>query len=104
MLGIADVDTRAITRALRTTGCLNGVITTDASVSDADLVARTKEWSILGKDLISEVPPRPRPRHRPPRQSACQLSAEWSAILLRFSIREDTLGLLYTECKVGCDP
>lgn len=55
VLGIADVDTRAITRALRTTGCLNGVITTDASLSDEDLVARTKEWSILGKDLISEV-------------------------------------------------
>ena len=55
VLGIADVDTRAITRALRTTGCLNGVITTDASIPDAELVERTKSWSILGKDLISEV-------------------------------------------------
>lgn len=55
VLGIADVDTRAITRALRTTGCLNGVICTDASISDDDLLAQTKSWSILGKDLISEV-------------------------------------------------
>jgi carbamoyl-phosphate synthase small subunit len=55
VLGIADVDTRAITRALRTTGCLNGVICTDASISDDDLLAKTKSWSILGKDLISEV-------------------------------------------------
>jgi carbamoylphosphate synthase small subunit len=49
------VDTRAITVALRDTGCLNGIITDDASLSDEELIARTKEWSILGKDLISEV-------------------------------------------------
>lgn len=55
VMGIADVDTRAITRALRMTGCLNGVITTDASLSDEELVQRTKKFSILGQDLISEV-------------------------------------------------
>jgi carbamoyl-phosphate synthase small subunit len=55
VLGIADVDTRAITRRLRVTGCLNGAICTDASVSDADLVASTKAWSIVGQDLIREV-------------------------------------------------
>ena len=33
--GIADVDTRAITRRLRDTGALNGVITSDASVRHA---------------------------------------------------------------------
>lgn len=55
VLGIADVDTRAITRRLRVTGCLNGVITTDMTTPDAELVAQTKAWSIVGKDLISEV-------------------------------------------------
>lgn len=55
VLGIADVDTRAITRRLRVTGCLNGVITTDTNISDADLVAKTKAWTIVGKDLIKEV-------------------------------------------------
>ena len=55
MLGIADVDTRAITRALRQTGCLNGVICTDASKSDDELLEQARSWSILGKDLISEV-------------------------------------------------
>ena len=30
--GIANVDTRAITRRLRDTGALNGVITSDASI------------------------------------------------------------------------
>lgn len=29
VLGIANVDTRAITRRLRESGCLNGIITTD---------------------------------------------------------------------------
>ena len=55
VLGIADVDTRAITRRLRVTGCLNGVITTDTSISDADLIEQTKSWTIVGKDLIKEV-------------------------------------------------
>ncbi|EFN59093.1 hypothetical protein CHLNCDRAFT_18988 [Chlorella variabilis] len=55
VMGIAGVDTRAITRRLRVDGCLNGVICTDASISDEDLVAQTKAWTIVGKDLIKEV-------------------------------------------------
>jgi len=46
VLGIAGVDTRAITRRLRETGCLNGVITTDASISDDELVSRTKVTAV----------------------------------------------------------
>lgn len=53
--GIADVDTRAITRRLRDTGALNGIITTDLAIPVEELVQQTKSWSILGKDLISEV-------------------------------------------------
>ena len=53
--GIAGVDTRALTLRLRETGCLNAVICADASVSDAELVERAKSFSIVGKDLISEV-------------------------------------------------
>ena len=34
VMGIANVDTRAITRRLRDDGCLNGVICNDASISD----------------------------------------------------------------------
>ncbi|KAG7671849.1 hypothetical protein Ndes2526B_g07236 [Nannochloris sp. 'desiccata'] len=55
VMGIADVDTRAITRRLRVTGCLNGVITTDQSKSDEQLIEMTKSWTIVGKDLIKEV-------------------------------------------------
>jgi carbamoyl-phosphate synthase small subunit len=46
VLGIADVDTRALTKALRDTGCLVGVITTDASKTDAELVAMAKVRSL----------------------------------------------------------
>eukprot|EP00887_Chlorella_sp_A99_P005426 scaffold1.g5426.t1 len=55
VLGIAGVDTRAITRRLRVDGCLNGVISTDASIPDEELVAKTRAWTIVGKDLIKLV-------------------------------------------------
>ncbi|KAI7841584.1 hypothetical protein COHA_004754 [Chlorella ohadii] len=55
VMGIAGVDTRAITRRLRVTGCLNGAITTDPSISDEELLQRCKSWTIVGKDLIKEV-------------------------------------------------
>src|SRR5688572_4008566 len=37
VIGIADIDTRALTRKLRTLGSLRGVISTEAGLSDADL-------------------------------------------------------------------
>jgi len=43
------VDTREITRRLRDTGALNGIITTDMSTPVEELVEKTKSWSILGK-------------------------------------------------------
>ncbi|KAK9817498.1 hypothetical protein WJX74_010739 [Apatococcus lobatus] len=55
VMGIANVDTRAITRRLRDDGCLNGVICNDASISDEKLLQKTKEWSIVGMDLVSQV-------------------------------------------------
>lgn len=55
VMGIANVDTRAITRRLRVDGCLNGAICTDASIPDEELLAMTKSWTIVGKDLIKEV-------------------------------------------------
>ncbi|WIA18361.1 hypothetical protein OEZ85_009826 [Tetradesmus obliquus] len=55
VLGLCNLDTRALTKVLRETGCLNGVICTDASKSDEELVAMTKNWTIVGKDLLSVV-------------------------------------------------
>ena len=53
--GIAGVDTRALTLRLRDAGCLGAVICSDASVPDAELVAKAKAFSIDGVDLIAQV-------------------------------------------------
>ncbi|KAI3933507.1 hypothetical protein MKW92_036415 [Papaver armeniacum] len=55
IMGIYDVDTRAITRRLRQDGSLRGVLSTDASKTDKDLLEMSHNWSIVGVDLISGV-------------------------------------------------
>ena len=55
VIGISDIDTRAITVRLREKGSLNGVVTTDMSISDDDLLKMSKGYDIVGKDLIGEV-------------------------------------------------
>ena len=55
VVGIAEVDTRALTRQLRDTGAMVGVICTDPAVSDADLLAQARGWTLDGKDMISVV-------------------------------------------------
>ena len=55
--GLAEIDTRALTRHIRETGAVNGVLTTEA-INDADLVARAKELpSMAGLDLVQKVTP-----------------------------------------------
>ena len=56
VMGIADIDTRALTRRLRTSGSLKGVLCTDDSISDADLVVQAQAWAGLdGLDLVQTV-------------------------------------------------
>ncbi|GJM86589.1 hypothetical protein PR202_ga02460 [Eleusine coracana subsp. coracana] len=55
IMGIYDVDTRAITRRLREDGSLIGVLSTDESRTDAELLEMAKKWKIVGVDLISGV-------------------------------------------------
>jgi len=45
----ADIDTRAITRRLREVGSLIGVLTTDKSKTDDELITMSKTWSIVGE-------------------------------------------------------
>ena len=47
------MDTREITRRLRDTGALNGIITTDMNAPVEELVEKTKSWSILGKVVLT---------------------------------------------------
>ena len=57
VMGIAGVDTRAITRRLRVTGCLNGAITTDPNISGEGRCVRcTALWFVAGQvDLPAEL-------------------------------------------------
>lgn len=55
IMGIYDVDTRAITRRLREDGSLIGVLSTEESKSDQKLLEMARSWDIVGVDLISGV-------------------------------------------------
>lgn len=56
VLGIADIDTRALTRKLRTMGVVPGVITDDATISDAELVKLAQNApSMGGQNLVPLV-------------------------------------------------
>ncbi|MEZ6243023.1 MAG: glutamine-hydrolyzing carbamoyl-phosphate synthase small subunit [Phycisphaerales bacterium] len=56
ILGIEGLDTRALTRVLRSGGVVQGVITDDDSISDEDLVARARgAASMEGQNLAALV-------------------------------------------------
>lgn len=55
IMGISDLDTRAITKRLRDKGSLNGVLSTDSSKTDDELLTQARNFNIVGKDLISGV-------------------------------------------------
>ena len=55
VLGISNVDTRALTKKIRETGCLVGILSTEASKSDEELKNLASNWTIVGKDLMSVV-------------------------------------------------
>jgi carbamoyl-phosphate synthase small subunit len=52
--GITGIDTRALTKHLRTAGAKRGVITTEP-ISDAAAIDLAKSWSYLGRDFVKEV-------------------------------------------------
>ncbi|KAK9164959.1 hypothetical protein Scep_000150 [Stephania cephalantha] len=55
IMGIYDVDTRAITRRLRQDGSLIGVLSTEKTKTDEELLEMSRTWDIVGVDLISGV-------------------------------------------------
>jgi carbamoyl-phosphate synthase small subunit len=55
VVGIADIDTRALVRHLRDIGAQNGVIASNG-MSEEDAVARANAWAGLeGRDLVGQV-------------------------------------------------
>jgi carbamoylphosphate synthase small subunit len=47
-----DVDTRAITRRLRQDGSLIGVLSTEESKADEELLDLSRSWDIVGKNFM----------------------------------------------------
>ncbi|SKA02208.1 glutamine-hydrolyzing carbamoyl-phosphate synthase small subunit [Selenihalanaerobacter shriftii] len=55
IVGISDIDTRALTKKLRIHGTMRGIITTDQASED-ELIAKAKAApGLSGRDLVSEV-------------------------------------------------
>ena len=55
IVGICDIDTRALTRKLRIKGAMNGVLSSEV-VDDAELAARARgAQGIVGRDLVRDV-------------------------------------------------
>ncbi|KAK9129268.1 hypothetical protein Sjap_009755 [Stephania japonica] len=55
IMGIYDVDTRAITRRLRQDGSLIGALSTEETKTNEELLEMSRTWDIVGVDLISGV-------------------------------------------------
>lgn len=55
VIGICEIDTRSLTRRVREEGSLVGVVSTEEDASDESLLEASKNWSIVGKDLLSVV-------------------------------------------------
>src|SRR5690606_4623392 len=59
VLGIQGIDTRALVRRLRTAGVMCGVISTDQSKSDDDLIGRARACpEMAGRNLAAAASPR----------------------------------------------
>ncbi|MDZ4815033.1 MAG: glutamine-hydrolyzing carbamoyl-phosphate synthase small subunit [Verrucomicrobiota bacterium] len=52
--GICGIDTRALTKHLRTNGSTNGILTTE-KMSDQAAIDLAKNWSYVGTDYVKEV-------------------------------------------------
>jgi carbamoyl-phosphate synthase small subunit len=81
--GLSGIDTRALTRHLRTQGAMRGIITTE-KISDKAAVDKAKKWSYLGRDFVQEVTCKKAYEWDP----EGKLSRKWS--LIRGSRTEDS--------------
>src|SRR5690606_5597952 len=56
IVAIADIDTRALTRVLRSSGVMRGVIATGRNLDPDELVERARQApSMVGADLVMDV-------------------------------------------------
>jgi carbamoyl-phosphate synthase small subunit len=99
VVGISEVDTRALTRHLRTHGAQRGVISA-LSTDRAALLERARgSRSMLGADLAREVSCREAYRYEPPPGSVVQ-PATLRVVAYDFGMKQNILRLL---ADAGCD-
>ncbi|MCR9120247.1 MAG: carbamoyl phosphate synthase small subunit, partial [bacterium] len=57
VVGLAEIDTRALVRRIRTTGAMRGIVST-TDLNDESLIAKAKASpGLVGRDLVKEVAP-----------------------------------------------
>ena len=87
--GISGIDTRALTRKLRSAGVLNGVISADGSRSDAELVERARSApSMKGQNLVPRV--------------GCEEESDWNASLGAWGENSDDAGQRASVLALDC--
>ncbi|MEO0515485.1 MAG: glutamine-hydrolyzing carbamoyl-phosphate synthase small subunit [Planctomycetota bacterium] len=90
--GIDGLDTRALTRKLRSEGAMNGVLCTDSQKSDSDLVAVAKaNPGLVGRNLVQEVS-----RREPLHWS--EGLGEWQPIQGDWSVPADRPSVVALDC------
>ncbi|XP_062102068.1 carbamoyl-phosphate synthase small chain, chloroplastic [Humulus lupulus] len=110
IMGIYDVDTRAITRRLREDGSLIGVLSTEKSKTDEELLQMSRSWDIVGVDLISGV------SCKAPYEWVDEINSEWAfnssrdgeafrVVAYDFGIKHNILKRLASHgCKITVVP
>jgi carbamoyl-phosphate synthase small subunit len=99
IVGIADIDTRALTRRLRTAGAMRGAIST-ATLDAEELVARVRRSpGMEGRDLVREVTCRERYTWHEPSWGATPGPAELHVVAYDFGIKRHILQSLR---DLGC--
>jgi carbamoyl-phosphate synthase small subunit len=101
VVGISEIDTRALTRHLRSRGAMRGVISTEA-FDPAPLIAKAfASRSMVGADLAREVTcAAPHRYEDPERGPAAPDSARYHVVAYDLGIKENILRLL---TRAGCD-
>jgi carbamoyl-phosphate synthase small subunit len=106
--GIEGVDTRLLTRLLRDTGAMRGLISTDAAASDQSLVeAVRRSPSLDGRDLVREVTctqpyafDEPSWRHAQDAAKRATPARRYNVVAYDFGIKKNILRRLV---DVGCN-
>ena len=89
IVALEGVDTRALVRKIRQTGAMRGALTTDASISDAELVNRVKSSPLMGgQDLASE--------------KSCSINSQWSEDLGIWNTHSDTGDRRFKVVALNC--